>query len=110
MDNRDALESLFDEIEQSHRDVLAGLVYSWAIAVGLFRIADHGLLDRVPTPEEAETHQKFLNDLVLLGHFFAPRIRNFGPDDLAQFGLERDRLLALITELEEMAEERKGIL
>jgi len=105
-----ALESLLDEIEQSHRDVLAGLVYSWMLAVNLWRMGDDKLLDRAPGPVEIEIHQNFLSNLIVLGHFFAPRIRNFGPDDLAKFGLERDRLLAAITELEAMAQERKEIL
>jgi hypothetical protein len=59
---------------------------------------------------EIVIHQKFLINLILLGHFFAPRIRNFGPDDLERFGLERDWLLAAITELEELAEEWEDIL
>jgi hypothetical protein len=104
------IQSAFDEIEQNNRDVLAGLVYSWVLAVNLWQLGDDALLDRIPTPVEVEIHEKFLSQLIKLGHFFAPRIRNFGPDDLAQFGLKSDGLLALITKLEEMAEERKEIL
>jgi hypothetical protein len=39
-----ALESLLDEIEQSHRDVLARLVYSWMLAVNFWRMGDDKLL------------------------------------------------------------------
>jgi hypothetical protein len=105
----DTLE-LLNQLEQAHRDVLTGMLYSWAIAVNLFRIGDHALLDRVPSPAEVKTHEKFLSDLIKLGEFFRPRIKDFGPDDLERYGLERGSLLTTITELEEMTQERKEIL
>jgi hypothetical protein len=48
--------------------------------------------------------------LMSLGRFFGPRLRNLDPDDLSQFGLKRDGLLAIIVELEELSEERREIL
>jgi hypothetical protein len=104
------IKSAFDEIERNHRDVLAGLVYSWILAVNLWRLGDDALLDRIPGPVEVAIHQKFLADLILLGRFFAPRIRNLDADDLAQFGLRQEGLLLIITELEEIAVERAEIL
>ena len=110
MDDALNIESVFDELEQNHRDTLTAMVFTWALAVHLFHIGDQALLDRIPTPEEIKTHEKYLDNLIKLGEFFRPRIKDFGPDDLAKFGLERRRLLATITELEEMSEERKDIL
>jgi hypothetical protein len=104
------LESLLDEIEESHKDVFAGLVWAWLLATNMWRLGDDALLDRIPGPVEIEIHQRFLNDLLSLGRFFAPRLRTLDPDDLAQFGLRRDGLLAIFAELEELAEERKEIL
>lgn len=57
------------------------------------------LPDKVPRTEEIETHQKYLHNLIRLGEFFRPRIKNYGPGDLGKFGLERGMLLATIAEL-----------
>jgi hypothetical protein len=97
---------ILGEIEQHHKDVLVGLVYSWKLAGDLFLLNDNAFRNRIPTPAEAKIHQNALGKLILIGHFFSVRIRNFGPRDLARFGLERDRLLASVAELEGMSAER----
>jgi hypothetical protein len=104
------IEAVFDEIAQNHRDTLTAMIFTWDLAVRLFYVGDSALLDRIPTPEEIETHQKYLNNLIRLGEFFRPRIKDYGPDDLAKFGLERGMLLATIRELEELSQERGEIL
>lgn len=105
----DALESVFDEIAQNHRDVLSVVLFTWALSVRLFHLGDQALLDRIPAPEEIKTHKKYLDTLLAIAEFFRPRIKDFGPDDLAKFGLERRRLLATIAELEQLSQERKEI-
>jgi hypothetical protein len=109
MDDALDIESVFDELAQSHRDTLTAMIFTWDLAVRLFYIGDSALLDRIPTQEEIKTHKKYLDNLIRLGEFFRPRIKDYGPDDLAKFGLERGMLLATIRELEDLSQEREEL-
>jgi hypothetical protein len=109
MDGALNIEDVFDELAQNHRDTLTAMIFTWDLAVRLFYVGDSALLDRIPTPEEIKTHEKYLNNLIRLGEFFQPRIKDYGPDDLAKFGLERVMRLATIRELEQLSQERGEI-
>jgi hypothetical protein len=100
------LRWILGEIEQHHKDVLVGLLCAWRIGVDLFLLNDDAFRNRIPTAIETKIHQNALGKLILIGHFFAPRIRNFGPRDLAKFGLDREQLLTTVTKLEAMTAER----
>ena len=100
------LPSALNQIEQSHRDTLTAMLYAWNVAASLFQLSAAALAARIPPPAEANIHQSYLNKLIMLGEYFRPRIKDFGPDDLSRYGLDRSRLLTTITELEEMTEGR----
>jgi hypothetical protein len=108
LDDAFDLPSALNQIEQSHRDTLTAMLCAWNVAANLVQLSADSLAHRVPTPVEARIHQSFLNKLIMLGEYFRPRIKDFGPDDLARYGLDRDQLLTTITELEEMTEGRSA--
>jgi hypothetical protein len=87
------LNLAFREIERSHKNVVMALVYTWVLGANLLQLNNDALAERVRTPAETKIYQSFASSLTAVGHFFAPRIQNLNPDDLARYGLERDRLL-----------------
>jgi hypothetical protein len=89
------LPSAFRVIEQSNRDVLTGLVYSWTLAVHLLQLREDNYRECAPTAAEARLHEHFLGNLITVAEFIAPRIRVLAHHEQARFAVEQSRLTDL---------------